>query len=138
MPFQPFNRRTASRRSSCWQQKLMVLGGLNTAGESGGQFLVRPADCVFQIEPQRRIHGLHVDVAQLDEIAQPALESSLNGELHGRCELRAVWREYEWEQSAAEIWPVHSLARIRENELLDHVADVISLVCRRSPPAAVK
>jgi hypothetical protein len=56
-------------------------------------------------------------------------------------EYRDVGRKYHLQQATAEIGPVDSLARIGEQKLLDHVADVVVAVtyfCRVPEMVEVK
>ena len=59
-------------------------------------------------------------------------------ELRGRGELGAVRREDELQQAAAEVGPLHALARRGEQHLLDQVADVRVVVGLRGAAAAVE
>jgi hypothetical protein len=61
----------------------------------------------------------------LDQVAQPALQAGLHGELQRGGQLGAVGGEDQLQQPAAKIGPVDALARVGEQELLDHVADVV-------------
>src|SRR5262245_40754046 len=136
MPFWPAAR-TALRRLSVPQCSEGFMGShrpseLRGARLSGGPYTVRHT----HIQP--RIVGADVHVDQIDDVAQPALQRRLQCELHGGRELRTVWGKHELQNPAAEIRTVYALARAGKHELLDHVADVIVRVRRRSASSDIQ
>ena len=87
---------------------------------------LRPADAIGHDDAQRRVHARGLDRPHVDHVAEPALEAGLDGHLDRGGKLRAVRREDHLQQAAAEVRTVHALAGVGEEELLDHVADVIA------------
>jgi hypothetical protein len=74
-------------------------------------------------------------VIQLNEVAQPTLERTLNGRLQCRYQLVGVGLKYQLQQTATEIGPIHSLPRIREQDLLDELPDMGIPIDERRPAA---
>src|SRR5262249_42568121 len=84
-----------------------------------------------------RFHRLHVHGFDLNDRIQPTLESTLNKELRRRGKRIAVGHEHQLFDAATEIGAVHTFTRIGEQDLEDHVADVLIFGGLRGPAAAV-
>ena len=116
--------RTRSRRR--------VVGARRTAWPSAAHSTVVVACCCVRLTDVGDLHGERgVDGVDLDRRA-PSIRSPryccsapCTRNCSGGGELRAVRREDELLQAAAEVGPVDPLARAGEQQLLDQVADVV-------------
>src|SRR4051812_36805623 len=77
--------------------------------ESLGVRLLGPPDHVFHRHEELRVLRPNLEVVQVDEIAEMALQGRLGRELQGGSELGAVWCEHHLQEAAAEIRPVQAL-----------------------------
>jgi hypothetical protein len=74
----------------------------------------------------------------LDHIRQPLLQTRLNSELQRGRQFGAIRRKNQLQNPAAKIGPVDPFASIGEEELLDHVADVILIAGLGGAPAVIE
>ena len=98
--------------------------------------LVAPHD-ILHGDMQRRLLAFDVHSFDLDELAQALLQRALDHKLGGGGELSTVGREDELLQTGAKSRPVDAFARRGEEQLLDHLADMLILAGWRRPPATV-
>jgi hypothetical protein len=75
---------------------------------------------------------------EIDHVSQVALERGLGCELQGGRQFRTVGGEDNLQQSAPEVGPVRPLSGRGEQELLDHVADVIVIAGTRRSATPVE
>src|SRR5262245_31789567 len=82
------------------------------------------------------VHTVHVERLQLDHIAQPALDRSLECKLERGGQFWAIGRKDQLQHAAAKVRPVHAFARVSKDQLFEHGADVFVVAGRgRAPPA---
>src|SRR5262249_19389169 len=98
------------------------------------------AEEVLADDGDGRIDRGDLERLEIDQVAEVPLQRGLGRELQRRCQLGAVGREHHLQQAAAEVGAVDALAGRGEEQLLDHVADVIVISRRRrpAPPLEVK
>src|SRR5262249_20156333 len=103
-----------------------------------GARLTGAADDVADLEPERGVEILDLDLGHLDQVAEPLLEACLHAEAQRGRERVAVRGEHQLERARAEGGAIHAFTRRGEEQLLDEVADVRLDVRFRSSPASVE
>src|SRR6266487_4983372 len=97
-----------------------------------------PAHAILYEDIQRRLKTGDFKRLHLDHITQPALECSLQGKLQGRCQFWTIGVEDQLPYTAAKIGPVNPLTRIGEQQLIDHLLNMLIIVNSGGMTTAVK
>src|ERR671926_1261935 len=135
MPFRSrarIRRRRAVRSRQSSSGALMVL---HRSLELLGAPLARAPHHVLGRHAQRRLVAQDAQPGQLDEVAEPALDARLDGVFERGGDLRRVRREDHPQQPDAEVGAVDALAGAGEEQLFEHVPDVLLVVCGGGAPA---
>src|ERR1051325_5832320 len=117
-----------SRPACSWRHSPAELIGARLAGAAHG---------VLDLDGERGFDGIDVHALHFHDVAEPLLQGGGDGELRRRRKRIAVRGEDELQQAAAEVGTIHPLAGRGEEELLDHVADVVVVIGQRRAAAAV-
>ncbi len=136
-------RRVGSSQIVLWNADMKeaeLKGLLATGGRSERQLhlLSGVFANVDQENLQLLVDGVDFELLHRDYIAEPLLYCTLNQQLRSCGENFAIGTKHHLKHAATEVGQIHPLARIGEEELVDHVADMVVGIGPRRASAAIK